>query len=97
MTLAFRDSVGNTAVSMKAKKVLIQKSAFLKLSRNLVEPLVISFRLAHIKITKEVVVQALITQASTKAPGSDNINFQILQIVLGWIKAWIISIVYHVI
>ncbi len=74
-TPALKDSDGNTAVSIKAKEVLVRKSAFPKLPTNLVEPPITSFGLAHTKITKEVVVQALMTQAGTKAPGPEKINF----------------------
>lgn len=56
------------AMLMKAKEALIQKSAFSKPSIISLEPLVIPFGSAHIKIIKKVVVQVLMTQAATKAP-----------------------------
>ena len=96
-TTAFWDSDGNTAVSMKAKEALVRKSAFPKPPTNLLELPVTSFGLAHTKITKEVVAQALMTQAATKAPGPDKINFQILQMIWDWDKIRITSIVYHAI
>ncbi len=69
------------AVSMKAKEALVRRSAFPKPPPNLFEPLVIPFGLAHTKITEEIVAQALTTQVATKAPDSDKINFQILQMI----------------
>ncbi len=66
---------------MKAKEALVRKSLFLKLPTSLVDPLVTFFGLAHIKITKKLVAQVLMTQAATKAPTQDKINFQILQIL----------------
>ena len=94
-TPAFRDSDRNTAVSMKAKEVLVQKSAFPKPPTNLIELPVISLGLAHTKITEEVVAQALVTQAATKAPGPNKINFQVLQMIWNWDKVRITSMVYH--
>ena len=92
---AFRDSDGNTAVSMKAKEALVRKSAFPKPPINLVELPVISLGLAHTKITEEVVAQALVTQAATKTPGPNKINFQVLQMIWNWDKVRITSMVYH--
>ena len=66
---------------MKAKEALVRRSAFPKPPTNLIEPPVTSFGLAHTKITEEVIAQALMTQAATKAPGPDKINFQILQMI----------------
>ena len=71
------------AVSMKAKEALVRRSAFPKPPTNLVEPPVTSFGSAHTKISEEVVGQALMTQAATKASGPDKINFQILQMIWG--------------
>ncbi len=82
---------------MRAKKALVWRSAFSKPPTNLFEPPVISFGSAHTKINEEVVGQALMTQAATKAPGPDKINFQILQMIWGWDKARITSMVYHTI
>ncbi len=96
-TPALKDSDGNTAVSLKAKEVLVRRSAFLKPPTNLVVPSVTSFGSAYIKIIKEGVAQALVTQAITKAPGLDKINFQIFQMIWGWDKARITSMVYHAI
>lgn len=81
ITLALKNIKRNIIVSIKAKKTLIQRSIFLKLPINLVKPLVTSFRLAYIKITKKVVAQVLITQAASKALGLNKINFQMLQII----------------
>ena len=78
---AFKDNDGNMALSMKAKKALIQKLAFSKPFTNLIKSPVPFFGLAYTKITEKVVAQALITQAAIKAPGLDKINFQILQII----------------
>ena len=78
---ALRDSDGNTAVSIKAKEALVRKSAFLKPPTNLVELPVISLGLAYTKIIEEVVAQALVTQAATKALGPNKINFQVLQMI----------------
>ncbi len=82
---------------MKAKEALVQRSAFPKPPTNLIEPPVTSFGLAHTKITEESVAQALMTQLATKAPGPDKINFPILQMIWGWDKARITSMVYHAI
>ena len=95
--LALKDGDGDMAVSMKAKKALVQKSAFSKLPTNLIEPPVMFFGSAHMKINEKVVGQALLTQAATKAPSLDKINFQILQIIWCWDKVRITSMVYYAI
>lgn len=74
-TPALKDSEGHTAVSMKEKEALVRKSAFPKLPTNLAEPPVTFSGMAHIKVTQEIVSQVLMTQAATKAPGPDKINF----------------------
>ncbi len=96
-TPALKDSDKNMAVSMKAKEALIQRSALPKPPINLIEPLVTPFGSAHSKITKEVVALALIAQSTTKVSGLDKINFQILQMIWGWNKAQITSMIYHTI
>ena len=82
---------------MKAKEALVRRSAFPKLPPNPVEPLVSPYGLLHTKVTEKVVAQALMTQAATKAPGPDKINFQILRMIWSWEKAQITSMVYHAI
>lgn len=82
---------------IKAKKALIQRLAFLKLPINLVQIPVISFELAHTKVTKEIVAQALLTQIANKALGLNKFNFQILQIVWSQNKTQIATMVYHII
>ena len=74
---------------------MVRKSIFPKPLTNLIELPVISLGLAHTKITKEVVAQALVTQAATKAPGPNKINFQVLQIIWSWDKVQVTSMVYH--
>lgn len=69
------------AVSMKAKEALVRKSAFPKPPINLYELPAIPSGSAHTKITEDVVAQALMSQAATKAPGPDMINFQVLQMI----------------
>ena len=69
------------AIFMKAKKVLVRISTFLKTLTNFIKPPFICFRLVYTKINKEVVGQVLIIQATTKAHGLDNIDFKILQII----------------
>lgn len=69
------------AVSIKIKEILVQKSVFLKLPTNFIEPPVISSGLAHTKITEEVVLLILITQVANKASSLNKINFQVLQII----------------
>ena len=80
-TPALKDSDGNVAVSMKAKEALVRQSVFPKPPTSLVQTPVISSGLAHTKITEAIVAQALVTQARTKAPGPDKINFQILHMI----------------
>ena len=96
-TPALKDNEGNIAVSMKAKEALVRKSAFPRPPPNFLETPAIPLGLAHTKITEKTVGQALLTQAATKAPGPDKINFQVLQMIWSWEKAQITSIVYHVI
>ena len=96
-TPALKDNEGNIAVSMKAKEALVRKSALLRPPPNFLETPAISLGLAHTKITEETVGQALLTQAATKAPGPDKINFQVLQMIWSWEKAQITNIVYHAI
>ena len=52
---------------------------------------------AHTKITEDLVAEALMTQAITKAPGPDKINFQVLNMIWSWDKMRIINMVYHAI
>lgn len=78
---ALKDSDRNTAVSMKAKEALVRRSAFPQPPTDFVQIPVISSGLAHIKVTEEMVVQALMTQAAIKAPCPNKINFQILQMI----------------
>ena len=94
-TPVLKDSNGNTAVSMRAKEALVRRSAFPKPPTNLIESLVTALGFAHTKISEELVGQALIIQVATKAPRPDKINFQILQMIWGWDKARITSMVYH--
>ncbi len=82
---------------MQAKEALVRKSAFSRPPPNFLKPPAIRLGLAYIKITEETVGQALLTQAATKAPGSDKINFQVLQMIWNWEKARITSMVYHAI
>lgn len=95
--LALKDSDRNTAVSMKAKKALVRRSAFPKLQPNSIEPLVSSYGLLYIKVIEEVVAQALMIQVATKASGPNTINFQILRMIWSWEKIQITSIIYHTI
>lgn len=87
----------NMTLSIKDKKALVKRLTFSKPPTNLIKLPVISFGLAHIIVTKELVVQASMTQVATKAPNPDKINFQILYMIWGWDKIRIISIVYHAI
>ena len=80
-TPALKDSEGNIAVSIKAKKALVWKSAFLKSSPNFFKTPAIPLGLAHAKIIEKTVGQILLTQVSTKAPGPNKINFQVLQMI----------------
>ena len=82
---------------MKAKEALVRRLVFPKLPTSLVQTPITSFGLAYTKITKAIVAQALMTQAGTKAPGLDKINFQILHMIWGWDKTRITSMVYHTI
>lgn len=53
--LTLKNSDRNTAVSIKVKKALVQRSIFPKPPTIIFKPLLIPFGLAHIKITKEMV------------------------------------------
>ena len=66
---------------MKAKEASVRKSSFPKPPTNLVKRPVTSFGLAYTRISEEVIAQALMIQAATKAPRPDKINFQILQMI----------------
>ena len=66
---------------MKAKEALIWKSAFLKPSASLVSDSMIQLKIAYTRITIENIRSVLMTQAITKAPGPNKINFQILHII----------------
>lgn len=85
------------AIFMKVKEALVRKSAFPRPPPNLLESPAMPLGLAHTKVTEETVAQALLTQAATKAPGPDKINFQILQMIWHWEKARITSMVYRAI
>lgn len=93
---ALKDSEGHTASSMKVKEALVRKSAFPKSPANIGEPPIICPRTAHVQVTQEVVSQAFMAQAATKAPGPDKINFRILRMVWDWDKVQITNMVYHV-
>ena len=80
-TPALKDNEKNLAVSMKAKEALIRKSAFPKPLPNFLETSTIPLGLAYTKITKDTMGQTLLTQAATKGPRLDKINFQVLQII----------------
>lgn len=82
---------------MRAKEALVRQSVFPKPATNIVESPATFFGLAHTKINEELLGQVLMTQAATKAPSPDKINFQILQFVWGLDKARITSMVYHAI
>lgn len=60
---------------------MVRKSAFRKPLINLVKLFVTFSRLVHVQVTQKLVSQVLITQAVTKAPRSNKINFRILQII----------------
>lgn len=95
MTLVLKNTKRHTAISMKAKEALVHKSAFPKPPANLVELLILSSGMAHIKVTPEAVSLALITQAAMKASGPDMINFTILQMIWGWDKSRMTNMLYH--
>lgn len=81
ITFTFKDSNGNTAVLMKTKETLVQKSAF---SQPLIikhKPLIISLGSAHTKIIKKIVVLILMSQVAAKLLSRDKINFKILQMI----------------
>lgn len=54
-TSILKNNDRKTAVFIKAKEVLVRKSAFLKPLANFIKPLVIPNRFFYTKITKEVV------------------------------------------
>lgn len=94
-TPASQDRVGNIVVSIKTKEALVRRSAFPKSPTNISESPAILFGSAHTKIHETLVGEALMTQAATKAPGPAKINLPILQLIWGWDKVRITSIVYH--
>lgn len=63
------------AISIKAKKAMIQRSTFPKPLTNLCQTLAILSGLVHTHVTEELVAQELMTQLVTKAFGIDKINF----------------------
>lgn len=69
------------AISMKAKEVLVQKSAFPKPLANLKEFFIISLGIAYMKVTQKEVSLVLMVQSIRKAPGLNKINFGILQTI----------------
>lgn len=81
-TLALKDIERHAAISMKAKKTLIYKSAFLKPSTNLVKLPILSSKIVYIKVNLEAKSQTLILVA-IKAFGLNLISFRILQIIWG--------------
>ena len=84
-------------MSIKAKKALVRKSAFLKLptSRN-IEPMIIS-RVAHKEVMEKVIEKALMTQSASKALGPDEFNLRILRMVWEWDSKQIIAIIQNAI
>ena len=83
-TLALKDPMGNIAITMKDKKVMVQRTAFPPPPKSLLREPRISNGIAHTTITKELVYNALIAQSTQKAPGPDKINFGILRIIWDW-------------
>lgn len=79
--LILKDSDRNMVVFIKVKKALIKRLIFFKLPLNLIESLIISSELFHMKVVEEIVMQKLITQARTKVSEPEKLNFQILQII----------------
>ncbi len=86
ITPALKDPDGNIATSMKTKEAFVYQSAFSKPSRSLEAEPVITHGVAHQGITENKVYLALVTQAISKAPGPNKINFRILCTVWNWDK-----------
>ncbi len=80
-TSALKNTKRQVAVSMKAKETIVRKLAFPKPPTNLEEPHVKASGLAHVQVTQVVVFKALMTQVAAKAPGPNEINFRILQMI----------------
>lgn len=81
ITFAFKNSDENMAICIKTKTPLVKKPVFLKLLPNLVKILVTPIRSFYGKITKRIVVKALMIQAATKTLGPNKINFRILRMI----------------
>lgn len=83
-TPALRDPSGNIAISMKDKKVMVQRTAFPPPPQSTLREPRISAGTAHTIITKELVQKALIAQSTQKATGPDKIKFGILRLIWNW-------------
>lgn len=95
MISALKDIERHTAVSIKAKEVLVYKLAFPKSPANLAKLLILSSGTAHMKVTPEVILQTLMTQVVIKVFKPDKINFKILQMIWGWNKSRMRNMAYH--
>lgn len=74
-TPVLKDVEGYIVIFMKTKEALVHKSTFSKPPKNLGKLPIPFSGIAYAKITQKVVSQALMTQAITKAPKPDKINF----------------------
>ena len=79
-TPVLKDFDGNITISMKVKEDLVHKSTFPKPISLNQEPIITS-GIAHKSVTEVEVAYALMSQSATKAPGPDEINFQILRMI----------------
>lgn len=80
-TLTLNNADDHIAVSMKAKKALVCKSAFPSPPVSSHNKPIVHSEVAHKTVTNDIVDKSLMTQSSVKVPGQDKINFWILRMI----------------
>lgn len=82
---------------MKTKEALVKKTAFPKPpATNNAQAIVVS-EIAHKKVSKKVIKQALMTQSISKALRLDKFNFSILCLIWEWDNQQIIAMIQNAI
>ena len=71
----------NIVITMKDKKVIIQRTTFSLPPKSLLRESRIPNEIVHTTMIKELVYNALIAQSTQKSPRLDKINFGILRMI----------------
>lgn len=72
----------NTTMFLRVEKALIRKLVFSKSSTNIIKSFRLFFKSNYTSVLKKVDAPTFMTQAITKVPNINKINFQILKKIL---------------